>query len=175
MSVIEREAGAPAIGENDCFVAWREKARAGILRAHSLVGRRLAGLPFGDRLAIDAISPGESDVCLLARLDSAPHSWRRRRAGMRSLSRRVGSRFRATAFPSTALQRQSRARASYAAVRPGRKGCFRAIISETGQRFLNAVRRCAVDTALARRGTALAACAVARQAAWAALSRIQQQ
>ena len=46
------------------------------------VGRKLAGLPFGDRLATDAIPLGESNVFLLAQLDRSTDPWRRRRTGV---------------------------------------------------------------------------------------------
>jgi hypothetical protein len=86
--VIEREAGAPAVGENDRFVLEREKFWTGIFRAHSLVGDRLARFPFGDRLAVDAIPPGQNRVCLVARLDRAPDFWGRLCAAVRP-SRRL--------------------------------------------------------------------------------------
>src|SRR5271163_4190238 len=88
MGVIEREASAPSVGENDRFVLRREKGWAGALRPHSLVGRRVTRLPLGDRLAIDAISLGENDVFLIARLDGPSDCWRRRRTGVRPLFRR---------------------------------------------------------------------------------------
>jgi hypothetical protein len=99
MRVVEREAGAPPVGENDRFVFIGEKTCAGSLRPHSLVGREVSRLPFGDRLAIDAVSLGENDVRLLAGLNRASDSWRCRRTGMRSSLHRLAGLSRHSSFP----------------------------------------------------------------------------
>jgi hypothetical protein len=106
MGVIEREAGAPPVGENDRFIVEREKARAGGLWTHSLVEYELPRLPFGDCLAIEAMSLGEDDVCLLTRLNCASNSWRRRRTGMRSPSRRLSWFSRDSRFPGSTCNRR---------------------------------------------------------------------
>ena len=81
-AVVEREAGAPAVGENDRFVVLSENARAGFLGPIRASDVELAGLPLGDRLATDAIPLGERSVFLLAQLDLSTDPWRRRRTGM---------------------------------------------------------------------------------------------
>jgi hypothetical protein len=99
MRVVEREAGALPVSEDDRFILAREKCGAGILRTHSLVGYGLPRLPFGDRLAIDAMSLGENGVCLLTRLNCSSDTWRRRRTGMRFTSRPSTSFSRHTLSP----------------------------------------------------------------------------
>jgi hypothetical protein len=49
------------------------------------VGRKHTRLPFGDRLAIDAIPLGENGVFLLARLDRFSNAWGGRRRAVRSI------------------------------------------------------------------------------------------
>ena len=56
----------------------------GDFRTHPHVGRKLTRLPFGDRLAIDAIPLGENGVFLLARLDRFSNAWGGRRRAVRS-------------------------------------------------------------------------------------------
>ena len=120
-AVVEREAGAPAVDENDRFVVLRENVRAGIFRAHSLVGRRLAGLPFGDRLATDAIPLGENGVFLLARLDRSTDPWRRRRTGVCLRLCRSASFSHHSLLPQIAAQRHHAPKALMRFVRRGGK------------------------------------------------------
>jgi hypothetical protein len=87
--VIEREAGAPAIGENDHFVF--ESERTGIFRTRLQVGRKRTRLPFSHRLAIDAIPRGENGVFLPARLDRFSNAWGGRRRAVRSTCQLLAS------------------------------------------------------------------------------------
>jgi hypothetical protein len=112
MGVIERETGATPVGQDNRFVSLRKKARAGFLWAHSLVSYGLARFPFGDRLAIGAMSFRESDVCLLARLNRTSDFRRRRRAGMSSPSRRSGWFSRHSPLPRNGREPPNRPHAS---------------------------------------------------------------
>src|SRR5271165_1554094 len=66
------------------MITSSSRVRTGIFRTPPHVGRKLTRLPFGDRLAIDAIPLGENGVFLLARLDRFSNAWGGRRRAVRS-------------------------------------------------------------------------------------------
>jgi hypothetical protein len=47
MGVVQREAGEPPVGENDRLVFIVRRLARGFFGAHSVIGRRVARLPFG--------------------------------------------------------------------------------------------------------------------------------
>ena len=58
-TIVERQQGVPAEGDNDRLVLGREDRRLGLFRAGRKVSDRLPLLPFGDGLLIDSVTLGE--------------------------------------------------------------------------------------------------------------------
>src|SRR5208337_2093602 len=90
------------------MITSSSRVRTGIFRTHPHVGRKLTRLPFGDRLAIDAIPLGENGVFLLASLDRFSNAWGGRRRAVRS-TRQLSASFSFSSharFPRTVLAKR---------------------------------------------------------------------
>jgi len=72
-AVVERQKRMPTEGNDDGFLFDTEHIRGRRLGSHRRVGRRRAALPFGDRLGIDPIAPGQRSYALLTTLYRSTH------------------------------------------------------------------------------------------------------
>jgi hypothetical protein len=89
--IVERQQRAAPELEDHGFLERRQHGAAGIARPHRCIGRGGAPSPFGDRLGVQAVSPGQGPGALLRRLELGSNTRRRAGAAMKNLCHSASS------------------------------------------------------------------------------------